>query len=192
VVLVGYNFKMDNLAEMNASLEKAAKAGLGVVAMKTMAGGFLDKEKTKPVDTSAALKWALNNPNIHTSIPGMTTFDQLEKNIAVMKDLKMTNEEKEHITLASSEIGLFCTGCLKCIPACRKSLSVPDYMRAYMYTYGYSNLEKAHTLLSDIGTVNNPCGDCAECSINCTMRFNVRDKITDVSRLINMPAEMLA
>ena len=191
MVLIGYNFKMDNVAEMNAALERANKAGLGVVAMKTMAGGFLDKEKMHPIDTTAALKWAMNNPNVHTSIPGMTTFDQLEKNLEVMKDLKMSDEENEHLSLASNDIGMFCTGCRECLPVCRKSLPVPEYMRAYMYTYGYSNLEKAHTLLSDLGEGANPCGDCTDCTVKCTMRFNVKDKIADVSRLLNLPGDML-
>jgi len=192
VVLTSYNFKMDNVTEMNAVLERANKAGLGIVAMKTMAGGFLDKEKSKPVDTSAALKWALNNPNVHTSIPGMTTFDQLEKNVSVMKNLKMTDEEKEHLTLASNEMGMFCTGCQQCLPVCRKNLAVPDYMRAYMYNYGYSNLEKAHSLLSELGDGINPCGDCTDCAVNCTMNFNVKNKIADVSRLLNLPGDLLA
>jgi len=192
MVLTAYNFKMDHVDEMNAALERANQANLGVVAMKTMAGGFLDREKTKPIDTTAALKWAMNNPNVHTSIPGMTTFDQLEKNVTVMKDLNMSGEEKEHLQLASVETGMFCTGCRVCLPACRKSLNIPDYMRAYMYTYGYSNLEKAHTLLSDIGDGANPCGDCTDCTVNCTMNFNVRDKIADVSRLSNLPGDMLA
>ncbi len=192
MVLTAYNFKMDHVAEMNAALERANKAGLGVVAMKTMAGGYLDKEKLKPVNTSAALKWAMNNPNVHTSIPGMTTFDQLESNLAVLKNLKMTDEEKGNLKLASNEMGMFCTGCQKCIPACKKNLVVPDYMRAYMYTYGYSNLEKAHTLLSELDDGVNPCGDCTDCTVNCTMNFNVRDKIADVSRLLNLPGDLLA
>ena len=48
IVLTAYNFKMDHVTAMTAAVERADKAGLGVVAMKTMAGGFLDKEKTKP------------------------------------------------------------------------------------------------------------------------------------------------
>ena len=192
IVLTGYNFKMDKVDEMNAALERANKAGLAVVAMKTMAGGFLDKEKTQPIDTSAALKWVMNNPNVHTSIPGMTTFDQLEKNMAVMKDLKMTDEENEHLELASNTVGMFCTGCQECLPACRKHLAVPDYMRAYMYTYGYSNLGKAHSLLSELDNGTNPCGDCTDCTVNCTMKFNVKDKIADVSRLLRLPGDFLA
>ena len=62
VVLTAYNFKQTYLDEMNSALQSAADAGIGIVAMKTMAGGFLDKERTKPVNTQAALKWALSNP----------------------------------------------------------------------------------------------------------------------------------
>ena len=192
IVLTAYNFKMEHVTEMTAALERAGKAGLGVVAMKTMAGGFLDKEKTKPIDTAAALKWALNNPNVHTSIPGMTTFDELEIDVSVMKDLKMTDEEKGHLELASGESGMFCIGCQECLPSCRKNLAVPDYMRAYMYNYGHSNMKEAYTLLSEIGDGINPCGDCADCTVQCTMNFNVRDKIADISRLVNLPGDMLA
>lgn len=192
IVLTAYNFKMDHVVDMTAALERANKAGLGVVAMKTMAGGFMDKEKTKPIDTSAALKWALNNPNVHTSIPGMTTFDQLEKNVAVMKNLDMSDEEKSHLELASAESGMFCTGCETCLPGCKKNLAVPDYMRAYMYNYGYSNMEMAHSLLADIGDGANPCGDCIDCAVQCPMNFNVREKIADISRLSSMPGDLLA
>jgi len=192
IVLTAYNFKMEHVPEMNSALERANKAGLGVVAMKTMAGGFMDREKTQPIDTSAALKWALNNPNVHTSIPGMTTFDQLEKNVSVMKDLDMTSEEKSHLEMASAETGMFCTGCQVCLPGCKKNLAVPDYMRAYMYNYGYSDIEKAHTLLADIGDGANPCGDCNDCTVQCTMNFNVRDKIADVSRIADIPGDLLA
>ena len=57
VVLTSYNFKQTYAEEMAAALKLAGEAGLGVVAMKTLAGGFLDKEKTKPVNPVAALKW---------------------------------------------------------------------------------------------------------------------------------------
>lgn len=192
IVLTAYNFKMEHVSEMNAALERANKAGLGVVAMKTMAGGFLDKEKTKPIDTSAALRWVLNNPNVHTSIPGMTAFDELEKNVEVMKNLSMSSEEKEHLQLASSESGMFCIGCQECLPACRKHLAVPDYMRAYMYNYGYSNIREAHSLVADLGDGVDPCSDCNQCTVNCTMKFDVRGKIADISRLANLPGDMLA
>ena len=43
VILTSYNFKQTYVEEMNSAIKKAGQAGIGIVAMKTMAGGgFLD------------------------------------------------------------------------------------------------------------------------------------------------------
>jgi predicted aldo/keto reductase-like oxidoreductase len=177
---------------MNAALRKANQAGIGIVAMKTMAGGgYLDKEKTKPINAAAALKWALSNNDVHTAIPGMTTFDHLETNLKVLADLNMSDQEKKDILIASSDQGMFCTGCNNCIKTCPVNLPVPDLMRAYMYAYGYSNLKMAYNLLGELGTGSSPCINCETCPIECTKNFNIREKITDVSRLVNVPSDFI-
>jgi len=191
VVLVAYNFKQGNVEEINEAFDKAAKAGLGVVAMKTMAGGFYDKEKQHPVNTKAALKWALQNPNVHTAIPGFTSFDHLEDSFSIMENPELTDEEKEHIKKGESLASLYCKGCRECIEQCTKALPIPDLMRAYMYTYGYSNLEKAHQLLVSLDVSENPCADCRECTVSCTSGFDVAEKIKDVSRLIDVPGDFI-
>jgi len=192
VILTTYNFKIANIEEMNASLRKANQAGIGIVAMKTMAGGgFLDKEKTRPINAAAALKWALSNTDVHTAIPGMTTFDHLDTNMKVLADLNMSEQEKKDILIASADQGMFCTGCNNCLKACPVKLPVPDLMRAYMYAYGYSNLPMAYNLLGELGTGSSPCINCESCSIDCTGKFNIREKITDVSRLVNVPSDFI-
>jgi predicted aldo/keto reductase-like oxidoreductase len=177
---------------MNAALRKASQAGIGIVAMKTMAGGgFLDKEKTKPINAAAALKWALSNTDVHTSIPGMTTFDHLDTNLKVLADLNMSEQEKKDILIASAEQGMFCIGCNNCISTCPVKLPVPDLMRAYMYAYGYTNLPMAYNLLGELGTGSSPCINCETCRIDCSKKFNIREKITDVSRLVNVPSDFI-
>ena len=64
-------------------------------------------------------------------------------------------------------------------------------MRAYMYTYGYSNLEKAYDLLMDLDLSNDPCSGCNVCTVACTKKFNVASRIKDVSRLIDVPEEFI-
>jgi len=191
VVLTRYNFNLSYLDELNASIDRAAKAGMGIVAMKTMAGGFFDRERTKPINTTAALKWVLRNPNIHTSVPGMTSFDMLEENLGVLVNIEMTEQEKRDVLMAMNEPGLFCTTCNNCLGSCKKGLPVPDLMRAYMYAYGYSNIEKAHTLLSDLDLGPDPCGNCTDCDIDCTKRFDIREKIGDISRLTGVPQDFI-
>ena len=192
VVLTSYNFKQTYINELNIAIKKASASGIGIVAMKTMAGGgFLDKEKTKPINSTAALKWVLANPDVHTAIPGMTDFDQLDLNVKIMSDISITDAEKKDLVIASAEKGLYCTGCTKCIPACRMNLPVPELMRAYMYAYGYSNPAMAYSLLEELGTNDNPCRECDVCNVECTKKFNIKDKITDISRLVNVPSDFL-
>ncbi len=193
VILTSYNFQQAYRKELDAAVKKAAGAGIGIVAMKTLAGGgFLDREKTKPINTTAAIKWVLSNPDIQSTIPGMTAFDHLDLNVKILTDITLSDQERKDILLASSQPGLFCSGCQQCIPACRKSLPVQDLMRAYMYAYGYSNTSQAYSLLSELGTGEDPCMNCTgNCNVNCSRNFDVREKIADVSRLVNVPADFL-
>jgi predicted aldo/keto reductase-like oxidoreductase len=189
VILTSYNYKLDNITELDAALKKANDSGIGIVAMKTIpGGGFLDKEKTKTLNTTAAIKWVLSNPNIHTTIPGMTTFDQLDLNVKILENITLSDQDKKDILIASAEQGLFCTGCSNCLRTCPLNLPVPDLMRAYMYAYGYSNPSMAYELLGDLGTGSSPCTHCQTCKVKCTNNFNVREKIADISRLVDVPA----
>jgi predicted aldo/keto reductase-like oxidoreductase len=194
VILTSYNYQQAYRKELDAAVHKAAEAGIGIVAMKTLAGGgFLDKEKTKPMNTAAAIKWALSNPDIHTTIPGMTQFDQLDINVKLLTDITLTDQEKKDILIASAQPGLFCSGCQECLSSCPLKLSVPDLMRAYMYTYGYSSPAQAQSLLSELGYGDDPCGTCnGTCRVKCSRGFDVREKITDISRLVNVPSGFLA
>jgi predicted aldo/keto reductase-like oxidoreductase len=141
---------------------------------------------------AAALKWVLSNPDITTTIPGMTEFDQLDINLKVLADINLTDSEKNDLLIAQAETGLYCTGCQECLKTCPKKLPVPDLMRAYMYAYGYSNPGMAYNLLGELGTNDNPCKDCNDCRVNCTKNFNIREKIADISRLVNVPSDFLA
>jgi uncharacterized protein len=192
VILTSYNFMQTYIEELKVAIRRASEAGIGIVAMKTLAGGgFFDKERTRPINTSAALKWALSNQDITTAIPGMTDFDQLDLNVRILTDITLTDKEKNDLVVPSGETGLYCNGCSKCVAQCDRKLPVPDLMRAYMYAYGYSDPSMAHSLIGEIGTAADPCMDCNSCSVDCIKNFRIREKITDISRLVNVPPEFL-
>jgi uncharacterized protein len=192
VILTAYNFMQTYSAELKSAIRKASESGIGIVAMKTLAGGgFFDKEKTKPINTTAALKWALSNEDITTTIPGMTDFDQLDLNVKMLTDITLTDKEKNDLLVPTAESGLYCNGCSKCIAQCSRKLPVPDLMRAYMYAYGYSSPSMAHSLLSELGTSDNPCRECITCSVDCIKNFRIREKITDISRIVKVPVDFL-
>ncbi len=191
VVLTSINFKQDHFADVSKAIAEAASAGLGVIAMKTMAGGFHDKERTKPVNCTAALKWVLQDPNVTTAIPGITSFDQLAENAAVAFDLTLTEDEKAALLPGKSEGGLYCPGCHGCSDTCTKGLPIPDIMRAFMYTYGYRDPHMGKDLLAGLRLGGNPCGQCGACTVDCPRGFDVPGRIRDVSRLAHVPSEFL-
>ena len=190
VVLTAYNFRKDNLNDLEAAIAEASKEGLGMVAMKTQAGVYWDEEKQKPINMKAALKWALNNPNIHTAIPGFTTFDQLELDLTVMEDLTLTEEEKKDLIQGNDlHTSLYCQQCEQCIPQCPGQLPIPSLMRGYMYAYGYRNLDAAHDLVSSLELPDNPCRSCSSCSVKCASGFNVKERIEDITRIKSVPVD---
>jgi uncharacterized protein len=189
VVLVGYNFRQDNIVK--PALARANEANLGVVAMKVFAGEYLDKERNKPVNKAAALKWVLQDEHVHTSILTMRTYQDLQTNIQVMNDLTMTDQEKEDLAEACRHSGLYCLGCEECRHQCPNGLPIPDLMRAFMYTYGYRDAVKGKKVVDYLPVSESPCGECAECNVNCRMQFDVRAKIEDIVRLKNLPADLL-
>lgn len=192
VVLTSYNFAQTYRDEMNDALQTAAAAGIGIVAMKTMAGGFHDKERTKPVNTQAALKWALTNPNIHTTIPGITAFEHLTSDLEVMTDITLSQAEKDELLAAETSQGLYCNACSNCVSGCSNGLPIPEIMRAYMYAYGYGSLPMASELLSQTDVESDPCTGCDVCTAECVKGFNLRNKITDIARLKNVPRDFIA
>jgi predicted aldo/keto reductase-like oxidoreductase len=192
VVLTSYNFRQKNKEGMGEAIARAAKTGIGIVAMKTQAGAYWDKERQEPINMKAALKWALQNENVHTSIPGFTAFDQMELDLTVMEDLTLTPKEKADLRLdeENAHAGLYCQQCGTCQEQCPSNVDVPSLMRSYMYAYGYKNLSLAHSTIEELG-VYLPCSDCRSCSLRCPNGFDVRQKVKDITRLKAIPPEFL-
>ena len=191
VVLTAYNFRQPHVAEMEKAMKEASDAGLGIVAMKTQAGVYWDRERQHPINMKAALKWALRNDYVHTAIPGMTAFEHLELDATVMRDLELTPAEELDLK-EDTQMGLFCDQCRQCVGQCRMGVEIPTVMRSYMYAYGYRNLRNAKETLETAGLTGDPCGKCRSCTVDCTMRFDVKSKIEDIARLRDVPYDLIA
>lgn len=193
VVLTSYNFLQPHIKEMNKAIDYAAKAGLGVVAMKTQAGVYWDAARKNMINMKASLKWSLQNPDVHTSIPGITSFDQLETDVSVMEDLVLTPQEMIDLKLdkPTAAQGLFCPQCGKCRSQCRYNLDIPTLMRCYMYSYGYKNPAQSKWILQQKTPSTITCRDCKTCAVSCTMGFNVPEKIKNIARVLDIPDEFL-
>jgi predicted aldo/keto reductase-like oxidoreductase len=191
--MISYNYKVQDKEGLHKAMKYAVEAGIGIIAMKTTAGAFRDKARTNPLNTDAALKWVLQNEDISTIVSGMSTIEEMQKNLSMIQNLKMTEQELKDLDLAvlDSEPGLYCHQCRKCIPQCRYNLAIPTLMRSYMYAYGYRDLEHAQQTLNEAGISGKPCDLCETCSVNCTAGFDIKDRVQDIARLKDVPADFL-
>lgn len=190
LAMIAYNFKVPEA--LNAAILNATKGGMGIVAMKSTAGAAR-QNSGKPFNSDAALKWVLQNENVSSIVSGMTSLEELNKNLAMIRDLKLTQQELNDLGIASisSPDGIYCRQCRQCLPQCPHSIDIPTIMRGYMYAYGYRNTEQAWHTLADAGVKGDPCKNCDSCKVTCSSGFNVRKKIADITRLADIPKEFL-
>jgi aryl-alcohol dehydrogenase-like predicted oxidoreductase len=78
VAMISYNYKIKNIDSLNSAIAIAAKAGIGIVAMKTTAGVYGNKSGPQ-LNSDAILKWVLNNENISSIVSGMTSLEHCRK-----------------------------------------------------------------------------------------------------------------
>ena len=191
VVLTAYNFTMD--PGMDQAIATAAKAGMGVVAMKVMAGGLrrqkpgdpLYKKLTQDGALLAALKWVVNKPNIATTIPSMTDMDQLDENLKAMGNPYSAGDEKLLTAHLDAIRPLYCRMCGKCDGACQKGLPVADVLRFLTYADGYGQFALGRERFLDLSAEHKAarCGDCVECTVKCPYGVEVQSRMARAQEL---------
>jgi hypothetical protein len=214
VVLTTYNFAMRSVdAAMNANpdapktdmtgaIQSARKAGLGIVAMKVMAGGVsrvrrgdrvyganpeaLGKRLGQPGVPVAALKWALKNESVDTAEVCMTDHDQLDENLRAMAE-PYTEKDEGLLTARLAAIGpRYCRMCGACGGVCEKGVPVPDVLRFLTYADGYGQFALARERFLEMpqSARDVRCADCTSCSFKCAYGVAVRDRLTHAQEML--------
>jgi uncharacterized protein len=183
VALVSYNFTHSK--ELKEAVASAAKAGIGVVAMKTQAGGYKAKDMGGLSPHQAALKYVLMDRNVSVAIPGVTTIQQIEECAAVMgttwskKDVDALRQYQSHLQ------GRICTMCDGCTGECPHGVDHGDFLRAFMYHDGYKNDRLAEEALGTEGALQTItlCSACSSCAVICRRGLDIRAQIKAVNQM---------
>jgi aryl-alcohol dehydrogenase-like predicted oxidoreductase len=188
VFLVTLNYTMAHDQEKLATIERAAKSGIGIVAMKTQAGGTVKPEpglpkRLPPASQTALLKWVLNHPFITTAIPGFSTYEHQEQDFSVARNLSYSAEEKEFLANESFRAGAeFCQQCGDCREQCPRHVDVPSLMRTHMYAAQYRNAGLARDTITGIavGRGLDACEGCESCNLSCRNTVQIGRKIAQL------------
>jgi len=192
VVLTAINFTMaDDNVLLNA-IKNAADKGVGIVAMKALAGGSRwpnpesRRNHSSTTIARAALKWVMRNENICTCIPGYANYEHMNENFTVASNLEYTDEEKSLLSDNSIILGLgFCRQCRECLASCPYGTDIPTLMRTHMYSAQYSNFHHARMTLDEIparaGLTN--CSSCSECTAKCANAVDIDRRIDELKQM---------
>ncbi len=183
-VLVAYNFKSGR--EIHDAIARAAGAGIGVVAMKTQAGGYEASALGSLSPHQAALRWVLQNPHVTAAIPGMKDMSHLREDLSVMGMMNLTARDERILARYGEAIrGEYCHMCGACEGSCPNHVAISTINRCLMYAKAYGSMELASSTYREIGPSSSPyaCRSCADCLVTCAHGVNVRVKMEEASRL---------
>ena len=185
VALVSYNFTHSN--DLKRAVALAARSGIGVVAMKTQAGGYKAKDMAGLDPHQAALKYVLMDHHVSVAIPGVTTIEQIEQCAKVMgttlskKDLDSLGQYRSHLH------GRICTMCGGCIGKCPHGVAHADFLRAVMYIDGYRDVSLAKEVLRNGDALEKirRCSECSSCAVTCRRGVNIHAQIKAVRQMFS-------
>jgi len=192
VVLTAINVAMADDADLLGAIEKAASKGIGIIAMKTQAGGqrlpnqdSLTEFNSSTVAT-ASLKWVLQNENITTSIPGYDNYRHMNEDFSVAYDLEYTDDEKKLLSDNDLQLGFgYCRQCRQCVATCPRGVDVPNLMRVHMYAAQYANFQHARMELESIQKDKSVavCNSCPECMAECSNQVDIKSRIENLKSI---------
>lgn len=192
-LMVAYSaFDEDRLAA--DLLPMAHKIGVGVIAMKPLAGGrladrpaFLRRKKFTQGESLAqvSLRYVLSNLNITCAIPGMMQLYELNENLQVGRlARKMNREEVKALMECVGEAGKgFCRNCGYCLP-CPEGIPIPDIFRFESYYEQYDLKKWAREQYQSLVVNAHACSGCEQCLELCPYGVSIPEKLKFAHRTL--------
>jgi uncharacterized protein len=195
VILTSYNFSMPPEMEMEKTLAAARQAGIGIMAMKTMAGGFgriqrgdrlytdnpqaLTARLKQPGAMVSALKWVLRNKSVDAAVVGILDREQLTENLAAVSAPFGDTDQKRLTAQLELIRPLYCRMCGECVDQCKQGLPVGDLLRILSYADGYGQVPLARERYGELpGRVRTAsCANCDACTVSCPHGVRVAERV---------------
>ncbi len=156
-IMIQYNYRTMDLEAIKRAVDKASKAGLGLVAMKTQggAGEFKQAGKGSAMEDfvakgfkkeQAAIKAVFADERFHVVVSEMTNRDMLKDNMAATVeplDKKAAALLEEHRARTAN---MYCHGCGNLCETAAKGVPVATVLRYLRYYSVYGKKAEARSL----------------------------------------------
>ncbi|MCX7711768.1 MAG: aldo/keto reductase [Clostridia bacterium] len=209
---IQYNYIDENVQAGKEGLEYAASKGLGVVIMEPLRGGSLvgripesvqkiwNSAEIKRTPVEWALRWIWNHPEATVVLSGMNEERHIEENVRIAGEAypnSLTAEELRLFESAKDAYGKLmkvgCTGCAYCLP-CPAGVDIPLCFSFYNSKHFFNDRHLNFQYMAFTGGVTGSkpshaalCKDCGKCEKACPQHIEIREKLKEVSKEMEMP-----
>jgi predicted aldo/keto reductase-like oxidoreductase len=175
-------------------IPSAYRKGVGLIAMKPLAGGRLGEWRSwnredfmQESPAQISLRYILTSPYITCAIPGMTRLEELEENVKVGKTPRSL-AQKEIAALLDwvGEIGKgFCRNCGYCLP-CPEGIPIPDIFRFEGYYERYGLREWAMDQYRALPIKSEVCVSCDQCTARCPYGVDIPERLRAIHQMLGV------
>jgi hypothetical protein len=164
------------------ALRKARKKGVGIIAMKTQAGGY-EVAKGSPLSSlsphQAALKWVLNQDFVDCAVPGMRNIEQIVENVGVVGKKMGWNDRKTLYAYHNAIKHKYCIMCGKCLKTCGNRINIPTINRALMYCEGHRDFAKGRRTYLKLSKRKSglSCMNCTSPTCKCANSITIAERM---------------
>ena len=199
-----YNYMEDR--EWEKHISYAHSKGIAVAIMEPLLGGKLANEpptevgkvwKESGYDRSPAdwaFKWIYNYPEITLALSGMSTMEQVVKNLKIAdscmagalseKELNTIDKVRE---LYTNMTKVKCTGCQYCLP-CPNNVSIPEIFSCYNEAAAYNIHKESAKKYEDLKKSSKDaslCVECGKCEEACPQKLPIIRHLKEAHESLN-------
>jgi len=164
-------------SSLDALIPAACERGIGVIAMKPVAGGALR-------EVGLNLRFILTS-GVDVAIPGMDSPEQVTQNLKSLEGLSPLNPEEMARLEAEREClgDHFCRRCEYCMP-CPEGLNIPFLHLVEGYYFRYDLKEWAWERLQSMEKSYADCTACGQCVSRCPYELDMPNLFRDAWKRI--------
>ncbi|MBF0625131.1 MAG: aldo/keto reductase [Magnetococcales bacterium] len=189
LIMPAFNFmKFPKVPEV---LKAAQAKGVGVVAMKTLAGAKDSGADLGGVFEHAAFKWVLKHPEVAGLVVTIRTTEELKLFVQASGEAFAASDQRILNRYAALHGADYCrTGCGDCESGCDQGIPVAAILRYRMYFKDYGDEKTAMRTYAMVRDNAALCADCgtAACSAGCSYGLDVRALLQDAHRHLSFQA----
>jgi predicted aldo/keto reductase-like oxidoreductase len=166
--------------------------GIGIIAMKTLAGGKHGRLREFVTDTmtypQAAIGWVLANPNVDCAVLSMDNYSLVDTYVAASGSQPQRSESALLRKYREAVNDNYCrVTCTTCEGSCPHAVAISDIMRCNMYFEDYRQRRKALDQYAVIAGNRKPtaCASCSGyCVDACPYGLPVRDRLISTHSML--------